>query len=184
MKHNRVPRFTHTFVIYEADALPEKYRGVLFGVAPLLNHVVMSAVEPRRLVVPDPRHRLRRDDARTPGSGPSTSSSGPDGALYIADWYDRQVEPLPQPRGPDRPGIGPDLPADGRSRPRRGTPRRPAGSPSTTELVDQLSDPNRWVRQTALRLIGDRKDASIAPVLKRMIREGAGSDRRSRRSGP
>ena len=29
-----------------ADALPERYRGVLFGVAPLLNHVVMSAVEP------------------------------------------------------------------------------------------------------------------------------------------
>ncbi len=24
MKHNRVPRFTHTFVIYEADALPER----------------------------------------------------------------------------------------------------------------------------------------------------------------
>ena len=44
MKHNRVPRFTHTFVIYEADALPEKYQGVLFGVAPLLNHVVMSEV--------------------------------------------------------------------------------------------------------------------------------------------
>ena len=33
-----------TFVIDEGNALPERYRGVLFGVAPLLNHVVMSAV--------------------------------------------------------------------------------------------------------------------------------------------
>ena len=46
MKHNRVPRFTHTFVIYEADLLPEQYRGRLFGVAPLLNHVVMSEIRP------------------------------------------------------------------------------------------------------------------------------------------
>ena len=57
MKHNRVPRFTHTFLIYEAETLPEKYRGVLFGVAPLLNHVVMSDGRAGRLVVPDPRHR-------------------------------------------------------------------------------------------------------------------------------
>ena len=71
MKHNRVPRFTHTFVIYEADALPQSYRGLLFGVAPLLNHVVMSRVSARRLVLPDPRRRPGRLFAR-----PLVSSGG------------------------------------------------------------------------------------------------------------
>src|SRR4029453_10323465 len=36
MAHNQVLRFTHTFVIYDGGALPEKYNGRLFGVAPLL----------------------------------------------------------------------------------------------------------------------------------------------------
>src|SRR6185369_2307310 len=45
MKHNRVPRFTHNFVIYGGDTLPERYHGRLFGVAPLLSHVVLSDIE-------------------------------------------------------------------------------------------------------------------------------------------
>ena len=90
MKHDRVPRFTHTFVFYEADAFPARYRGLLFGVAPLLNHVVMSEVRPDG------------SSFRTQDVGLAVSSSdpwfrpvdiklGPDGSLYIADWYDRQV---------------------------------------------------------------------------------------------
>ena len=48
MGHHDVPRFTHTFVIYEGDAYRPQYRGKLFGVHPLLSHVVMSEVEPDR----------------------------------------------------------------------------------------------------------------------------------------
>ena len=90
MKHNLVPRFTHTFVIYEAESLPEKYRGVLFGVAPLLNHVVMSAVEPDGSSVRtrDIGHAVTSTD---PWFRPVDITLGPDGSLYIADWYDRQV---------------------------------------------------------------------------------------------
>src|SRR5947208_4582513 len=46
MKHPNVPRFTHTFAIDEGGSLPGRYRGKLFGVAPLLNYVVMSEVIP------------------------------------------------------------------------------------------------------------------------------------------
>src|SRR5262249_31711581 len=90
MKHDRVPRFTHTFVFYEADAFPERYRGRLFGVAPLLNHVVMSEVKP------DGSSFRTRDvglavSSADPWFRPVATKLGPDGALYIADWYDRQV---------------------------------------------------------------------------------------------
>ena len=124
MKHNRVPRFTHTFVIYEADALPEQYRGMLFGVAPLLNHVVMSDVQPdgssfqthdvghavttRRPLVPPGRHQARA--RRRP-------------------LHRRLVrppdQPLPQPRGPDRPEQRPDLPAEGEAGAAPSQARRP-----------------------------------------------------------
>ena len=90
MKHDRVPRFTHTFVFYEADAFPARYRGLLFGVAPLLNHVVMSEARP------DGSSFRTRDvglavSSSDPWFRPVDIKLGPDGALYIADWYDRQV---------------------------------------------------------------------------------------------
>src|SRR2546423_241656 len=44
MKHHSVPRFTHTFLIYEGEALPAPYRGKLFGVEPLQGQVVVSEV--------------------------------------------------------------------------------------------------------------------------------------------
>ncbi len=90
MKHNRVPRFTHTFVIYEADALPQPYRGLLFGVAPLLNHVVTSRVllDGSSFQTQDVGLAISSGD---PWFRPVDIKLGPDGALFIADWYDRQV---------------------------------------------------------------------------------------------
>ena len=40
MKHAKVPRFTHNFIIYEAETLPKKYWGHLFGIEPLQGRVV------------------------------------------------------------------------------------------------------------------------------------------------
>jgi len=48
MGHHNVQRFTHCFVIYDGGSLPEKYNGKLFGVVPLLSHVVMSDFMPDR----------------------------------------------------------------------------------------------------------------------------------------
>ena len=105
MKHNRVPRFTHTFVIYEADALPEQYRGLLFGVAPLLNHVVMSQVRPdgSSVQTQDVGLAVSTDD---PWFRPVDIKLGPDGALYIADWYDRQINHYRNHEGQIDPGNG------------------------------------------------------------------------------
>ena len=156
MKHNRVPRFTHTFVIYEADALPERYRGLLFGVAPLLNHVVMSQVRPDGSSLQTQDIGLAVSTER-PWFRPVDIKLGPDGALYIADWYDRQINHYRNHEGQIDPAMG------GSTGSRRATPapsssRSDLSRLSTAELVKRLADPNKWTRQTALRLIGDRKD--------------------------
>ena len=78
-------------MIYEAEALPQAYRGLLFGkVAPLLNHVVMSRV------AGDGSSFQTQDvglavSSRDPWFRPVDLKLGPDGSIYIADWYDRQV---------------------------------------------------------------------------------------------
>ena len=101
MKHNRVPRFTHTFVIYEADALPQSYRGLLFGVAPLLNHVVMSRV------LPDGSSFQTHDvglavSSRDPWFRPVDIKLGPDGCALLRRLVRPPGQPLPQSRRPDR----------------------------------------------------------------------------------
>ena len=142
MKHNRVPRFTHTFVIYEADALPERYRGVLFGVAPLLNHVVMSEVvaDGSSLRTHDIGHAVTTTDS---WFRPVDITLGPDGALYIADWYDRQIGHYRNHEGQIDPGSGRIY----RLGARRASPPSPGpldlGKLGTPELVERLSDPNR-----------------------------------------
>ena len=174
MKHNRVPRFTHTFVIYEADALPERYRGQLFGVAPLLNHVVMSEVRPDGSSVQtrDIGLAVSTDDSRF---RPVDIKLGPDGALYIADWYDHQINHYRNHEGQIDPGDGRIYRLKAR---RAGAALKPLDLSrlSTPELVKRLSDPNKWPRQTALRLIGDRKDRSIVPELKQILAKEKGQN--------
>ena len=82
---------------------------------------------------------------------------GPDGELYIADWYDRQVNHYRNHEGQIEPGDGRIYRLKARN---AGSAVKPLdlSSLSTSELVKRLSDPNKWTRQTALRLIGDRKD--------------------------
>jgi putative heme-binding domain-containing protein len=172
MKHNRVPRFTHTFLIYEAAALPERYHGVLFGVAPLLNHVVTSVVvrDGSSVRTHDIGHAVNTTDR---WFRPVDITLGPDGAIYVADWYDRQVAHLHNYEGQIDPGSGRiyRLSAKGSPAP---APPIDLGKMSTRQLVERLSDANRWIRQTSLRLIADRQDRSIVPDVSRLVWEKAG----------
>jgi putative heme-binding domain-containing protein len=45
---------------------------------------------------------------------------------------------------------------------------------SGEELIDLLRSPDRWHRQTALRVLGDRKDRSLVPKLRRLVEESSG----------
>jgi putative membrane-bound dehydrogenase-like protein len=174
MKHQRVPRFTHTFVIYEADALPQSYRGLLLGVAPLLNHVVMSRVLPDRSSFQTSDVGLAIS-SRDPWFRPVDIKLGPDGAVYVADWYDRQVNHYRNHEGQIDTRNGRIYRLRSREK-GAGSIRKPIdlSERNTHELVRLLADSNKWTRQTAQRLIADRKDATVAPELRRMLAETTG----------
>ena len=43
---------------------------------------------------------------------------------------------------------------------------------TNSELVALLSSPNKWFRQQALRIFGDRKDGSAVPLLQDLFQNG------------
>ena len=167
MKHNQVPRFTHTFVIYEADQLPQSYVGKLFGVEPLQGRVVYSDVtkDGSSLQTKDLGHPVKSKDS---WFRPVDIQLGPDGALYVADLYEQRIDHASHYQGRvDK--------TNGRIYRLTGT-KSPAArkvdlrSASTAELIETLKHPNRWHRQTALRFIGDRRDKKlIGPMKKRLV---------------
>ena len=166
MPHHSVARFTHTFEIYEGDVLPERYRGKIFGVDPINRNVPISEM------TPDGATFRTRDIDKAIATKDNTLrpvdiKSGPDGCLYVADWCDTQVNHYRNHEGKIDKTNGRVY----RIRPAEFRPK-PFGdlaASSSTELVDLLRHPNRWHRQTARRLIGDRADRSLIPQLRDLL---------------
>jgi putative heme-binding domain-containing protein len=171
MKHNKAQRFTHNFIIYEAAALPEKYRGKLFGVAPLQSHVMLSDVmtDTSSLQTKDIEPVVSSSDV---WFRPVDIKLGPDGAIYVADFY----EPLISHRNHYEGQIDVDSGRIYRLSGRDAEPKKPLdlGAKSSVELIEFLKSDNRTIRQTALRLLGDRRDADVVATLKIWLKENKG----------
>src|SRR5204863_517552 len=72
MRHNKAQRFSHTFVINEADGLPAPYRGKLFAVEPLQGRVMLCDIKADRSSF---ETRDLGPDVRSRPSGPGRSGS-------------------------------------------------------------------------------------------------------------
>jgi putative heme-binding domain-containing protein len=163
-------RFSHAFIIYEADALPEKYFGQIFGIVPLHNRVQVAQL------VPDGSSFKTRDTERVVESAdkwfrPVDIKVGPDGGVYLVDWYDIRLSHVDPRDNWDR--------SNGRIY-RLTITNAPKlkpfdlGKASNDELIATLSHSNKWWRQTALRVLGDRADQSLAPKLRELALNSTG----------
>ncbi|MCH8829489.1 MAG: c-type cytochrome, partial [Planctomycetes bacterium] len=175
MKHANVPRFTHNFVIYEGGTLPERYRGKLFGVEPMQGQVVQSEFLADRssFRTIDINRPIATDDRRF---RPVDIKVGPDGAIYVADFYEPQISHREHFSGQIDKTSGRiyRLRSKASATKRNGIVRFDLSRKTGRELVELLSHPNKWFRQTALRLLADRKDASLIPLLKKQIADNSG----------
>jgi putative membrane-bound dehydrogenase-like protein len=161
-------------VIYAADAFPEAYRGNSFMCDPANNLIHRDVLVPsgvtftaRRAPDEESREFLASTDN---WFRPVYLSLGPDGGLYILDFYREVIEtPLSLPED-----IKKRLNLESRGRGRiwrvvadsadgsRKTRRRPAlGKAASKDLVALLDDPNLWWRLTAQRLLVERQDRSV-----------------------
>jgi putative heme-binding domain-containing protein len=141
-------------VIYRGNAFPSNYVGNAFIIDPSA-HVVHRAV--LRNAGLDITAARALDEKNTEfvlctntAFCPTQIINGPDGALYLADKQD----------GHDRGRIYRIVPLDFQQPP---PPR--LGKATTYSLIATLSHPNGWNRDTAARLLYERRDATaVVPV--------------------
>jgi putative membrane-bound dehydrogenase-like protein len=171
MEHHAVPRFTHTFVIDEGAALPDQYRGRLFGVEPLQGRVVQSAVETNgsTFKTRDLGHVLTTTDT---WFRPVDIQVGPDGALYVADFYEQRIDHASHYQGRIHRESGRIYRLRGKNA--SPAPKFDLGKLATAELIETLRHENKWFRQEALRILGDRRDAAAIGQLKELIAQEEG----------
>lgn len=108
---------------------------------------------------------------------PVDMTTGPDGAVYIADWYDYNIShSSPKNRSewyqPSR--------LDGRvwrvAPPGLAATRAnqfDLSRKTSAELVKLLADPNDWFARQARRILAERCDASVLPELTRLVLESS-----------
>jgi len=163
---------TGGFVLYQGGAFPKRFDGQC--IAPNTRHSATrwSTVETRGTTFAT---RAAGDFITTNDIWfrPVDSTVGPDGALYVADWYDYSIShSSPKNRSkwyePSR--------FDGRVwrvAPENIETIRPGAidlnKKSSRELVSLLSHSNAWYARQSRRLLAERRDRSVIPLLEKML---------------
>ncbi len=164
-------RVTTNLMVYEEGALPVRYNGAILTANPLAGKVLASRKRWRGASF----HSDAIDEAMVANDRwirPVYLAPGPDGGVYVADWYDRQVNHMLN-------SEGLLSAADGRIYRIRSAETRPGvkvdlGNATSDELVSTLSNERRWFRETARRLLRERQDRSVVPRLEALLIEEKG----------
>jgi putative membrane-bound dehydrogenase-like protein len=155
-------------IVYQADAFPPEYRNQYLAANPLANNLYRHEMTPAGSTF-TAKHGGDLVIGNDPWFRPVDLLTGPDGAVYVADWYDARLNHVDPVDNWDRtngrvyrigyqgaPKVGPfDLRAK-----------------SGHELVDLLAHPNKWWRDEARRLLADRADGSVVPRLREQVKTG------------
>ncbi|MCH7916769.1 MAG: HEAT repeat domain-containing protein [Planctomycetes bacterium] len=166
-------RFSQAFSIYEGGAFPAQYDHAIIAANSLHNRVVASRLIPDTSTfrtVDFPPLVLTTDR----WFRPVDIKIGPDGAVYLADWYDSRLTHV-DPRDNWHKSSGRIY----RLKAKGAKPLAPfdLGKMTSVELMEILTTHgNKWFRQKALRVLADRQDPSIVPLLRKRLEEDA-SDR-------
>lgn len=161
--------------IFRGDALGAQYQGNAFVGESLRNLVHRRVLEPKGVTFQAPRGEEGREflASTDPWFHPVNFATGPDGALYIVDFYRQFVEHPNYAPASLRDKVAWRTGAEhGRiwRVHRRGRkpamPKLPPARASVTELVELLQHPNGWMRDTAQRLLVERQDPAAVALLK------------------
>ncbi|MDB6140264.1 MAG: putative heme-binding protein [Verrucomicrobiaceae bacterium] len=159
-------RFPQAFAIYEGGVLGSAYEGRVIAPNALANVVWVSEMIPTgsTFKTKDEENMLTTPDR---WFRPVNIQTGPDGCLYMADWYDTRLSHV---RPVD--DWSKDTGRIYRIRPASGAPRVKPFNMHTApggELLGYLNHTNEWMRKQAVNEIGWRGLKELAPQLKAMV---------------
>ncbi len=144
-------------ILYEADVYPKEYRGQYIAGNLLSNAVYWHKMTPKGASF-TAEHGGELLEANDTWFRPVDLQLGPDGCVYVADWYDKRAAHLDPVDNWDK--------TNGRVYKIEYTKgeRRDVSPPvfdlrkkTNVELVDLLKHPNIWFRRQARELLGERK---------------------------
>jgi putative membrane-bound dehydrogenase-like protein len=165
--------------LYQGDQWPAEWKGEV-----LMGNIHQNAINHDHL---DPRGSTfsasKRDDFVTTPDGwfmPVSTQVGPDGAVWVMDWYDKY--PCYQNAGADPAGVDRERGRIWRivwvgDQPGKAVASHPAGlnlgKTPTPDLVKALAHPNVWQRRMAQRVLSGRADIGTQKeTLSDMARKG------------
>ncbi len=171
MRHDHGSTGIAGIAYYAADHFPPAYRGTVFVGNPITNRINHDRIEwtgatPRAVQLPD---FMRSDD---PWFRPVDIKLGPDGALYVADFYNRIIGhyevPLTHPgRDRERGRIWrivyrgtKEVPVNTLAR----EPRTDWTRATVAELLDDLAHPNLSVRMISTNQLVERGVDAVPAV--------------------
>jgi putative membrane-bound dehydrogenase-like protein len=157
-------------IVYHGGAYPEKYNNQYIAANVLSNALHWHILERKGSTFTSRfgGEFLTTDDIRF---RPVDCLTGPDGAVYIADWYDVRANHVDPVDNWDK--------TTGRiykvvSKENRSGIDKPLCKLSSRELVALLAQPNDWYSREARRILAERRDASIVPLLRKQTLEEKG----------
>lgn len=155
--------------IYLADAFPAQIRGS-FIAGNFLGHTVSWwTIQPTGSTV-RAKYGGILADAHDTWFGPTDVCLGPDGALYVSDFYDqRTAHPDPDANWDRSNGRIYKIASAGAQLPKQFDIARL----SSEELVDLLSNPNHWYSNRARVELAHRRDSEIVDRLRKMATQTA-----------
>jgi putative membrane-bound dehydrogenase-like protein len=173
--------------IFRGDALGPAYCGNAFVCESLSNLVTRRILKPRGIPFLSERAENGREFLASTDSWfhPVFLATGPDGALYVADFYREYVEHpiyvaseeirkrIPWGHGAQNGRLWRIHHKD--SKPAAEARRPRLARASTAELVSALGHPVGWWRDTAQRLLVERQDRAAAPLLEKTVRDSPSS---------
>lgn len=164
---------------YTGGAFPEGYQNVSFVAEPVSNLVHADQLTPKGTVFTASRLRPNKEFLASKDAWfrPVNMYVGPDGALYVVDYY-RQIIEHPEWMGEEVVKSGQLYNGMDKGRiyrisaedsaPAEWTKGLKLGDAPDEELVKYLANKNQWWRMNAQRLLIDRGHREIIPALEQM----------------
>ncbi len=172
-------------MLFRGTGLGPQYQGNAFVGEPLTNLVHRKVLEPRGATFVAKRGEQQQEFLASQDSWfhPVSLATGPDGCLYVADFYREWVEhpqfvqPALRTNVNFRTGNEHGRIWRVRRKDFSPPPLPPAGRAdlakhSAAELARDLDCDNSWIRDTAQRLIVERQDPAAVPALEALVTSG------------